>query len=360
MAARGIGLQTNFLPVWEPDMDRLTSLTAFKHAAESGSFSGAGRVLGISGSAVGKSIARLEARLGVRLLHRSTRSIALTEYGERFYEKCVRICGELKAAEQELENMGGRLSGRLRIGLPVSGLRFASAIGRFAKLHQDLQVEFDVCDRPFEMIENGIDVAFRFGEIPDSTLISRTLIRFRRTIVAAPSYLTQNGIPQIADDLHNHVCLHQRSLTTGKPERWPARDETGTVVTELPVMVTASTAEALIAMAVDGIGIACVPTFMVGDHLVARRLSPVLPQVSIEALTLRLLWLSNRYVSPKIKAFIDYMSSYVKTCPFLDGNQLREFPAVQPHQHLRFIPLATDQTTSSRLLHGTENTAVAA
>jgi DNA-binding transcriptional LysR family regulator len=319
-------------------MDRLTSLNAFMNAAETGSFAAAGRALGVSASAIGKSIARLEDRVGVRLLHRSTRRIALTDDGERFLQRCQRIFQEVEAAEQELAKAVTKISGRLRVGMPLMAMRLVETIGRFTKTHRNIQLELDFCDRPFEMIEDGLDVALRFGELPDSTLMTKSLGRFPLVIVASEDYLRCHGWPQSPADLGTHICLLQRSLATGKPERWPLLDMTGAAVGESPVAISASAVEALIDLALNGLGIACVPLFLAQDHIAARRLHPVLTDCLIHPLPLRLIWPSNRHLSPKVKAFVEYMSK----CP-----QISELSALEkPHE-----PLATEpMVAASRIM----------
>jgi DNA-binding transcriptional LysR family regulator len=286
-------------------MDRLTALSAFVQAAETRSFSAAGRQLGISSSAIGKSIARLEDRVGVRLFHRTTRCVTLTADGSRFLERCQRIFGEMEAAELELAQALSAPSGRLKIGMPLIGLRLAEVINGFARAHPGIQLDLDYCDRTIDVIDEGFDIVMRLGDVVNSCLMTKSLGQYSYVIVAAPAYIAQHGKPLLPADLASHVCLHQRSALTGKPERWPMA---GPI--ELPVTMVTSAAESLVDMALGGFGVACVPHFLVRQHIEARRLQPLLADHMDAPVPFRLLWPSNRHLSPKIKAFVDYISLY--------------------------------------------------
>jgi len=180
-------------------MDNLAGLTAFVQAAELRSFVAAGRMLGISASAVGKSIARLEARLGVRLFQRSTRSIALTSEGSVFLERCRRILGEIEAAELELSNSKNAPQGRLRVSLPQVGSLLNPVLAAFARAYPQVELDLDFSDRRVDVIEEGYDAVVRAGESADSRLMSRQLGQFQLQLVAAPAYLAQHGTPAQPD-----------------------------------------------------------------------------------------------------------------------------------------------------------------
>ena len=166
-------------------MDNLAGFTAFVQAAEMRSFVAAGRVLGVSASAVGKSIARLEERLGVRLFHRSTRSIALTSEGTVFLERCRRILGEIEAAELELSNSKSAPQGRLRVSLPLVGCLLNPVLAAFARAYPLVELDLDFSDRRVDVIEEGYDAVVRAGESADSRLMSRQLGQFQLQLVAS-------------------------------------------------------------------------------------------------------------------------------------------------------------------------------
>src|SRR5471032_2587307 len=202
-------------------MDSLSGISMFVQVAETRSFTEAGRLLGVSSSAVGKSIARTEERLGVRLFHRSTRSVTLTAEGALFLERCRRILGEVEAAEAELSGAVGSPRGRLRISTPqLSGL-IMPALDAFMQQYPDIALDIDLSDRMVDVIEEGFDAVIRTGEQLDSRLVSRRLGSCGQVMVASPAYLAQRGVPQHPRELAQHSCLLHKFPATGKLERWP-------------------------------------------------------------------------------------------------------------------------------------------
>src|ERR1700755_542954 len=197
-------------------MDSLGSLNAFVHAAEARSFTVAGRQLGVSSSAIGKSVARMEDRLGVRLLHRSTRSIALTAEGALFLERCRRIFSEIEAAELELSQTQEAPRGTLRLALPLAGMLLVPTLIAFMRAYPEIVLDLDFSDRVVDVIEEGFAAVVRFAGVGDSRLMTRALGTYRRRLVAAPAYLAAKGVPLIPDDLKSHACLHHKFPTSGK------------------------------------------------------------------------------------------------------------------------------------------------
>ena len=228
--------------------DSLGALDAFVRAAEARSFTAAGRQLGVSSSAIGKAVARLERRLGVRLLHRSTRSVTLTPEGALFLERCRRIFSEIETAETELAQTQGAPRGRLRVSLPLAGMLMMPTLGAFMHAYPEIELDLDFTDRLVDVIEEGFDAVIRAGEVSDSRLMSRLLGVFRLQLVAAPGYLERRGVPRVPEDLAGHACLQHRFATSGKFEPWPLRGEVA-----LPSTAVANTIEPLIALAEQGL-----------------------------------------------------------------------------------------------------------
>ena len=170
-------------------MDSLGSLNAFVQAAEARSFTVAGRQLGVSSSAIGKAVARMEERLGVRLFHRSTRSVTLTAEGTLFLERCRRIFSEIEAAELELSQTHEAPRGTLRVSLPLAGMLMMPTLVAFMRAYPEIMLDLDFSDRVVDVIEEGFDAVVRFAEVGDSRLMSRALGTYRRRLVAAPAYL---------------------------------------------------------------------------------------------------------------------------------------------------------------------------
>lgn len=290
-------------------MDSLGSLNAFVQAADARSFTVAGRQLGVSSSAIGKAVARLEERLGVRLFHRSTRTITLTPEGSLFLERCRRIFCEIEAAELELAQTQGAPRGRLRVSMPIVGMLMMPTLSAFMRAYPDIELDLDFSDRLVDVIDEGFDGVVRAGEVSDSRLMARVLGTFRLTLVCSPDYLARRGAPRKPEDLKTHACLHHRFATNGKLERWPLRR--GRKELELPTTAVVNTIEPLIFMAEQGLGITCLPDFAIRGQLADGSLVTVLEQHTQHQGTFRMLWPSSRYLSPKLRVFVDFMAKHL-------------------------------------------------
>ena len=292
-------------------MDNLAGLTAFVQAAETRSFVAAGRVLGISASAVGKSIARLEERLGVRLFQRSTRSIALTSEGTVFLERCRRILGEIEAAELELSNSKSAPRGRLRVSLPQVGSLLNPVLAAFARAYPLVELDLDFSDRRVDVIEEGYDAVVRAGESADSRLMSRLLGQFQLQLVAAPAYLARHGTPLLPADLAQHTCLLYKFPSSGKVEAWPLPEWPALHAAGLPSLLHCNHVDTLLHFAESGLGIAALPDFAVRAALAAGRLQSLLEGHRQHDGAFRILWPSSRHLTPKLRAFIDFLATHV-------------------------------------------------
>jgi DNA-binding transcriptional LysR family regulator len=285
-------------------MDHLGTLSAFVQAAETGSFAAAGRKIGLTASAVGKGVARLEQRLGVRLFHRDTRNMTLTEEGRLLLDRCRRIFEEVDAAEMELTRTAVAPSGRLRVSLPLGGLFLMSIIGDFIKVYPAVLLDLDFSDRIVDVIEEGFDVVIRTGASSDSGLMRRSFGRFTGRLVASPAYLAARGVPQSPADLLSHACLRQRSPGTGRLHDWALRD----LSVGLPETMSANTIAPLIELALSDGGIAFLPPFAVKSRIDDGSLIPVLADYVYQSGELAALWPTSRQLSPRIRVFVDFMA----------------------------------------------------
>jgi DNA-binding transcriptional LysR family regulator len=291
-------------------MDSLSALQAFVRAAEFRSFTDAGRELRLSSSAVGKAISRLEERHGVRLFNRSTRSITLTHEGQLLLESCRRIFSEIENVEQEFAETKGAPKGKLRISMPVLGGVAASRLAWFLHVYPDIELDVDFAERPAEVIDGGYDVVVRAGDVDDSRLMSRRVGSYRPALVCSPSYLDHRaGEPDRAEDLISHACLHLKDTATGKLQPWPFASPKMSNVS-LQVTAVANATEALIVFAELGMGIACVPDFTVRRQLADGSLRRILRGCLEEQVSLRAIWPSSRFPSPKLRAFIDFLARH--------------------------------------------------
>ncbi len=288
-------------------MESLGSLDVFVRAGESRSFTAVGQQLGISASAVSKAIARLEQRLGVRLFHRSTRTISLTPEGALFLERCRRILCEVESAEAELLQTQSAPQGKLRISLPSVGTLFMPKLAAFQRCYPDVALDIDCSDRLVDVIEEGFDAVIRTGEPSDSRLMARVLGTYRRVIVGAPDYFQRAGLPQQPEDLAGHACLLYRYPTTGKTDIWPLSRNGRSLAMDLSGSMVTNSLDPQICFAEQSLGIACVPDIAVRRQMDEGKLITVLDDYNQDHTTFRILWPSSRHLSPKLRVFVDFM-----------------------------------------------------
>ena len=290
-------------------MDYFNAMNAFMHAAETRSFTLAGRRLGISSSAVGKAIIRLEEDLGVRLFHRSTRAITLTAEGRLFLNRCQRIISELEVARSELIEANINPQGKLRVGLPQLGKYLLPQLVAFQKKFPEIELELNFSDRQVNVIDEGFDAVIRIGHIEDSLLTIRHLKGYRHSLVASTDYLDKHGTPMHPNDLTAHACLRYRYPGSGKLAAWPLHNNGHPISVELPQSAIADVVQALYAMVEADLGIALLPEFVVADAIAAGRLANVLEEHIHDEQPVAILWPSGRQSLPKTKAFIDFISN---------------------------------------------------
>jgi DNA-binding transcriptional LysR family regulator len=283
----------------------------FVRAADSRNFTDAGRQLSLSSSAVGKTIARLEERLGVRLFHRSTRSITLTHEGTLFLESCRRILSEIEAVETEFAQTKGAPRGKLRVSLPLVGMLMMPTLSKFIQTYPEIALDLDFTDHLVDVIDGGFDVVVRTGKPVDSRLMSRTLGAYRLKVVGSPAYFAKAGTPATPDDLVAHSCLHHRYPTTGKLQRWPFRKPEAGAEVLLPTTAAASTIEPLISLAERGVGIACVPDFAVREQIATGSLVRILDEYIEHGDAFHIAWPSSRQLSPKLRVFVDFFVEHL-------------------------------------------------
>ncbi|AKC78393.1 LysR family transcriptional regulator [Xanthomonas arboricola] len=292
-------------------MDSLNGFVVFVQVAETRSFVAAGRLLGVSASAVGKSVARLEEKLGVRLFHRSTRSVTLTAEGTLFLERSRRILAEIEAAELELSQATAAPRGRLRVSLPLVSSLVLPVLGEFMREYPEIELDLDFTDRMVDVIEEGFDAVVRTGEPTDSRLTARRLGSFRSVLVASPGYLELRGTPQVPADLLLHTCLHYRFPNSGKLETWALRQEPGAPELQLPTSMICNNIETRVCFALQGLGIAYLPDFAIREPLADGRLTPILADHVQRGGVFHVLWPASKHPSPKVRALVDFLGARV-------------------------------------------------
>ena len=292
-------------------MDSLNGFAVFVQVAETRSFVAAGRLLGVSASAIGKSVARLEDRLGVRLFHRSTRSVTLTAEGMLFLERSRRILAEIEAAELELAQASSAPRGRLRVSLPLVSSLVLPVLGEFMREYPEIELDLDFTDQMVDVIEEGFDAVVRTGEPSDSRLTARRLGAFRSLLVASPDYLARRGTPQAPADLMQHHCLHYRFPHSGKLEPWTLRTMPDEPELQLPISMICNNIETRVCFALQGLGIAYLPDFSIREPLADGRLQPILLDYAERSGVFHVLWPASKYPSPKVRALVDFLCARV-------------------------------------------------
>ncbi len=287
-------------------MDRLLSMNVFAKAVEAGSFSAAGEALNMSSQLVGKHVQALELHLGIRLLNRTTRRQHLTEAGFAFSERVKMILAEVEAAEGLAAMSGGPPRGRLRINAPVSfGVHaLAKRLPEYLASCPEVSVDMSLSNRFVDLIDEGFDVAFRVGELSDSSLIARALAPYRLRLCAAPAYIAAHLPITHPSELTQHECLgfSYTELRT----RWTFEGPDGLIIVLVSGKLMVDSGEALLMAARAGIGILLQPCELVRDDLASGRLVELLPEFPVPTRPFHLLYAPDRRMTPKLRSFIDF------------------------------------------------------
>ena len=290
-------------------LDRLTSLEVFAKVASTGSFSAAGRAMGLSQTMVTKHIAALETRLGIKLFHRTTRRLSITEPGRNYLEASARVLADLDAADSAVAADRFEPRGMLRLNAPVSfGARqIAPLLPEFACRHPHVTVELGLNDRLVDLAEEGWDLVIRIGNLANSSLIARRIAPCRTVLCAAPSYLATRGTPRSVADLKEHNCLGYTLSQVNGAERWMFGTR-GDVVVPVSGNLRANNGDALRAAAIAGQGLIYQPSFVVADDLKAATLIRIeLDHATVEVGGIYGVYLPEPHPAAKVRAFIDFL-----------------------------------------------------
>ncbi len=292
-------------------IDRLAGIREFVAVVEAGGFAAAAAKLNLSRSAVGKTVARLEDRLGVRLCHRTTRTLALTDDGKAFYEHCVRALAELEAAEAALEFGRTTPAGRVRVTVPVIfGRRcVAPILFDVAREHPQLTVEIAFSDRPVDLIEEGYDLAIRNGDLPETAgLMARRLARQRMTVCASPAYLEKHGRPTTLADLPAHQAIDYANAI--RTRTWLFPDASGKMAEiRMKGRIRLDDLEAMTDAAIAGMGLAWLPCWLIRPHVASGELIPLLPDIPAAEFNSSALWPQAPIVPSRVRVLIDALAA---------------------------------------------------
>jgi DNA-binding transcriptional LysR family regulator len=290
-------------------LERLTGLIAFARTGSLGSYTAAARSLAISPSAVSKSVQRLERNLGVSLFTRTTRSLILTPEGRDLHERALRLLRDAEEIEQVATAARAEPSGSLRIAasLPIGIHLIAASLPAFRQLYPKVTIDLRLNDHIVDIVEHGIDVAVRIGDLADSRLLSRKLAPLRFCAFASPAYLARHGTPTHPDQLDAHETVNLRYQSSGQSFRWPFRvgDREVEYLPKSGVVVDAS--EAVVATLVAGGGIGVSASFITAPYVARGELTPVLSSFAVERNNITALWPESRRTNPAVRAFLDHI-----------------------------------------------------
>lgn len=299
-------------------MENLERMAIFARVVETKSFSEAARRLGLSKSLVSKQITHLERSLGARLLNRTTRTMSVTEAGAVFYEHCARIVEELEEGRLAVSRLNAEPRGVLRLSASVAfgTLHIAPALPEFLEKFPDLTVDMAITDRYVDLAEEGYDVAVRIADNPGQHLVARRLAGVKRVVCATPEYFSRRGAPRTPADLVHHNCLTYTHMT---PQgAWRFQGPEGELSVSISGNLKLNDDEALSQAVLGGLGLALLPTFIIGKDLQAGRLRSVLSEYVSEERQIYAVYLPNRHLTAKVRAFIDFLARRFGSEPYWD------------------------------------------
>ncbi len=294
----------------------LNDIVVFTKVVETKSFTGAAEQLGLPKSTVSRKLAQLEERLGVRLVQRTTRKLAMTDIGEAYYERASRIVADIAAAEQIVTDMQATPRGRLKITAPIdlSTRYLGGIIAEFVATHPDVNVELDATDRIVDVIEEGFDVAVRFGPLPESTLIARRLAAINSVLVASPAYIARRGAPKTIEELEDHdkVLFTPSARTQG----WTLANGEQTYELTRPARFASNNLAAVCDVILAGGGIGLVTEFMVACDVIKGRLVRMLPEWSARTADINAVYAARQNLPPRLSLFLDHLSRTMNPAPW--------------------------------------------
>ncbi len=295
----------------------LNDIVVFTKVAETKSFTGAADQLGLPKSTVSRKLAQLEERLGVRLVQRTTRKLALTEIGEAYYARAARIVADIQAAEQVVTDMQATPRGRLRPTAPIDlSTRYLGAIvAEFIAEHPDVTVELDATDRVVDLIEEGYDVAVRFGQLPESTLIARKVTVLNAVLCASPGYLAKRGTPKTVDEIEDHdkVLFAPSARTTG----WTLLNGDQTYEVGRPARFISNNLGAVRDVVLAGGGLSVMSEFMVACDIHDGKLVRVLPEWTSRPFDVQAVYPARQNLPPRLQLFLDHLAKALNPPPWI-------------------------------------------
>jgi len=292
-------------------MDQLTAMRAFVRVVEVGTFTRAAQLLDLPKPTVTKLIQQLEAHLHAQLLNRTTRRVTVTMDGAAYYERALRLLGEIDELDQSMASSQARPSGRLRmdVSLPFATEIILPALPRFHARYPEIQIDMGLSDRPADLIGENLDLALRAGAIQDQSLIARRIGEMHLVACATPSYLAQHGTPRHPNELQTgHIAIGYRAAGMNRPLPFDFVGPKEAVEINCPYIVSVNEGSGYLAAGLAGLGLMQLPLFMGHEHLAAGRLVPILPEWSLAPRPLHIIYPPNRHLSNKVRVFVDWLA----------------------------------------------------
>ena len=294
-------------------MDKLFAMQVFSRIVDSGSFTQAAKELNISRASATSMLQQLEKKLGVRLLHRTTRRVSPTADGRFYYQRCLKILSQLNETEEILSQVASMPRGPLRVDLPnsFSRLEVIPRLPDFCASYPDIQLVLSASDRVINLVEESVDCAIRIGSLADTpTHISRPLTPLRQVTCASPLYLNQFGLPRTPGDLEKHQCVEYRSTSTGEVEPLEFLLDGQLQLQTLPALISVSNGDSYVAACEAGMGIIQIPVYHIRQQLETGRLVEILPDNRPPSLPLSVLYSHHSHMKPALRVFIDWMVNH--------------------------------------------------
>ncbi len=289
-------------------MDKYQEMRVFAAVVDAGSFVAAADALRMSKAAVSRYVSELEHRLHVRLLHRTTRRLSLTDEGEVFLARCRDILSGIDAAENEISTRTDSASGLLRVNVPVSfGIQHLAPLwGEFLDAHPRVSLDVQLADRVIDLVEEGFDLAVRIARLPDSSLVSRQLASTRLVLCATPGYLQRRGVPRHPSELAEHDVVGYSLLTMG--DQWQFNGPEGAVTVKVRPRLLSNNGDTCLAATLRGAGIQLQPTFLVARELARGELVELLPEYRSLELGIYAMVPTRKFVLPKVRALLEFLA----------------------------------------------------
>jgi DNA-binding transcriptional LysR family regulator len=298
-------------------MSDITDLRAFVQVVERRGFAAASKELGLTASAVSKLITRLEDRLGVRLLHRTTRRLSLTPEGETYHQRARDILAAIEDAEAEVSRAGQRPRGRLRVNcVPAFALhQLVPTLPDFIARYPEIELELTITDRVIDLLAENVDVAIRTGPTEDPSLVARKISEIRRGLFASPGYLARRGAPRVPEQLRDHDCFVLKLFPSS--HRWPFHDDGGIKIIDISSRVSLDSGEAALRLAIAGGGITRLADLIVAGAIREGRLKPVLEERHLaEPAPLSAVYPQGRHRMPKVRALLEFLVERFSHAPW--------------------------------------------